>query len=129
MGSFYNYLFHFLHDCTVKRIERTLAPSFNSSRARCIWGALSTPFLGSYIGEKLFNSTKEWWNETIGRRVLRCLAGSAIFISAKMAFKMIYLYQQNEMHKPSRISNYRKRRHPRPTQSSQTITRFPLPTF
>jgi E3 ubiquitin-protein ligase MARCH5 len=117
------------YDCTVNRIERTLAPSFNSSRARCVFGALATPFLGSYIGEKLFNTAKDWWNEKIGRRVLRCLAGSAIFISAKMVLKMIYLYQQNEMHKHSRISNYKKRSKTRPTTSSQTITRFPLPTF
>jgi len=117
------------YDCTVNRIERTLAPSFNTSRARCVFGALATPFLGSYIGEKLFNTAKDWWNEKIGRRVLRCLAGSAIFISAKMVLKMIYLYQQNEMHKHSRISNYKKRSKTRPTTSSQTITRFPLPTF
>jgi len=115
------------YECTVRRIERTLAPTFNSSRPRWFFGAISTPFLGSYIGEKLFSNTEN----TIGSHVLRCLAGSAIFISAKMVLKTLYLYQQNEMHKNSRISNYKRKskRNAHQTSTSQTMARFAFPTF
>lgn len=109
------------YTCTMKRIDRTLAPSFNSSKPRLIFGALSLPFFGSYIGEKVLTSS--WWGEN---RFLRCVAGSAIFLGCKGVCKTMYLYMQNEVHKNSRISNYKKRT---ANKQTRTVGRFQLPSF
>merc|ERR1712071_591497 len=115
------------YDCSVNRIERTLAPSFNTSKPRMFFGALSTPFIGSYIGEKVFDECT-WFGNDLGKRLMRCMAGSALYVGVKCVVKTVYLYRQNEAHKHARIQNFKRRRGTNRT-TMRTISRIALPSF
>jgi len=113
-------------ESTNNRIDRTLAPTFNRSLMRLMFGALLTPIIGSYVGEQISkNSTYFSFSENIVGKVLRCLVGSSIYVSVKGILKTCYLYNLNEMHKKSTIGNYKKKK----TEKSKTVGRFQLPLF
>lgn len=110
------------------RIDRTLAPAFNNSKMRLVFGAFMTPFVGCWLGEKIFKNTE--FSYPVGSildRLGRCLAGSGIFLTVKSIFKTWYLYCQNEMHKKSRICNYRKRN--KVEQRTRFVGRFQINNF
>lgn len=114
------------YDSTVKRMERTLAPAFNQSKPRLVFGALATPIFGCYLGEKIFKG--DWWEQGLNK-VLRCLAGTGIYIGAKIVMKSYYLYSQNEAHKQTRIADFSKKKSSKPRSATRTVGRFQLPSF
>lgn len=108
------------YENTVQRVDKSLAdPIFNNSKPVLAMTSLITPIIGSFVGEQVFKNTHFFKDisSSIGKRILRALCGSGIFLAAKATLKIKYLYDLNKYHKKARIGNYK------PKSESATQTR------